>query len=117
MSDNNDFVLNVEHLNKNYEVDGSSVHVSDDVNLTVREGEFISIVGPSGCGKSTLLRIVAGLDKATSGKVENRGREIKGISKNIGMIFQEPRLFPWLSIRDNIAFCFSSSQKRKDKKR
>lgn len=117
MSDNKDFVLNIEHLNKDYEVDGSSVHVSDDVNLDVREGEFISIVGPSGCGKSTLLRIVAGLDKATSGKVENRGREIKGISKNIGMIFQEPRLFPWLSIRDNVAFCFSFRERRKDKKR
>lgn len=117
MSDKRDFVLTIEHLNKDYEVDGSRVHVSDDVNLTVREGEFISIVGPSGCGKSTLLRIVAGLDTATSGTVENRGREIKGISKNIGMIFQEPRLFPWLSIRDNVSFCFSSRQRRKDKKR
>lgn len=117
MSDNREFVLNIEHLNKDYEVDGSSVHVSDDVNLTVREGEFISIVGPSGCGKSTLLRIIAGLDRATSGKVENRGRKINGISKNIGMIFQEPRLFPWLTIRDNVSFCFSIYQKRKDKKR
>lgn len=117
MSENKDFILNIEHLNKDYEVDGSSVHVSDDVNLNVREGEFISIVEPSGCGKSTLLRIMAGLDSATSGKVVNRGREINGISRNIGMIFQEPRLFPWLSIWDNIAFCFSSRQKRKEKKR
>lgn len=117
MSDKIEYVLNIEHLNKDYEVDGSSVHVSDDVNLNVREGEFISIVGPSGCGKSTLLRIIAGLDKATSGTVQNRGREITGISKNIGMIFQEPRLFPWLTIRDNVSFCFSIYQKRKDKKR
>lgn len=117
MADNKEYVLNIEHLNKDYEVDGASVHVSDDVNLDVREGEFISIVGPSGCGKSTLLRIIAGLDKATSGKVENRGRKIRGISRNIGMIFQEPRLFPWLSIRDNVAFCFSIRQKRREKKR
>lgn len=117
MADNKEYVLNIEHLNKDYEVDGASVHVSDDVNLDVREGEFISIVGPSGCGKSTLLRIIAGLDKATSGKVENRGRKIQGISRNIGMIFQEPRLFPWLSIRDNVAFCFSIRQKRREKKR
>lgn len=117
MTDNKEYVLNIEHLNKDYEVDGARVHVSDDVNLDVREGEFISIVGPSGCGKSTLLRIIAGLDKATSGKVENRGRKIQGISRNIGMIFQEPRLFPWLSIRDNVAFCFSIRQKRREKKR
>lgn len=117
MSDQKDIILNIEHLNKDFEVDGSLVHVSDDINLAVREGEFISIVGPSGCGKSTLIRIVAGLDQATSGKVENCGREITGISKNIGMIFQEPRLFPWLTIRDNIAFCFNSRQKRKEKKK
>lgn len=117
MSDKEKFVLSIKHLNKDYEVDGSSVHVSDDVNLDVREGEFISIVGPSGCGKSTLLRIIAGLDWATSGKVEKHGKEIKGISKEIGMIFQEPRLFPWLSIRDNVSFCFSSRERRKDKER
>lgn len=117
MSDKKDFILKIEHLNKDFEVDGSTVHVSDDINLTVKEGEFVSIVGPSGCGKSTLIRIVAGLDKATSGKVENGGREINGISKNIGMIFQEPRLFPWLSIRDNVAFCFNGRQKRKEKKK
>lgn len=117
MSDNRDFILNIEHLNKDYEVDGSMVHVSDDINLNVKEGEFISIVGPSGCGKSTLLRIMAGLDTATSGKVVNRGIEITGISRNIGMIFQEPRLFPWLSIRENVAYCFSSREKRKEKKR
>lgn len=117
MTDHKDYILNIKHLNKDYEVDGSTVHVSDDINLDVKEGEFVSIVGPSGCGKSTLLRIMAGLDTATSGKVENRGRQINGISKNIGMIFQEPRLFPWLSIRDNVAFCFSSHQKRKEKKR
>lgn len=117
MSENKKYILNIEHLNKDFEVDNVSVHVSDDINLNVEEGEFISIVGPSGCGKSTLLRIMAGLDKSTSGKVENRGREITGISKNIGMIFQEPRLFPWLTIRDNVSFCFSSRQRRTEKKR
>lgn len=117
MSDNNNYILSIEHLNKDFEVDNSMVHVSDDVNLDVREGEFISILGPSGCGKSTLLRIMAGLDKATSGTVKNRGIEINKISRNIGMIFQEPRLFPWLSIRDNVAFCFNSRQRRKEKKR
>lgn len=117
MAYNKDFILNIENLNKDYEVDNSQVHVSDNVNLAVREGEFISIVGPSGCGKSTLLRIVAGLDRATSGRVVNRGREITGISKNIGMIFQEPRLFPWLSIRDNVSFSFSIPQRWKEKKR
>lgn len=112
-----DEILNIINLNKDFEVDGQMVHVSDNVNLTIRDGEFISIVGPSGCGKSTLLRIIAGLDQASEGTVMNRERQIKGISQNIGMIFQEPRLFPWLTIRKNVAYSFGFKEKRKNKKK
>lgn len=74
------------------------------VNLTVEEGEFISIVGPSGCGKSTLLRLVAGLLTPTSGKLSLDGKEIMGTDAKRGMAFQKPTLFPWLTVEENIAF-------------
>lgn len=108
-------ILQIKNLNKDFAVDGQMVHVSDDVNLEIRDGEFVSLVGPSGCGKSTLLRIIAGLDQASDGTIMNRERQITGISKNIGMIFQEPRLFPWLTIRKNVAYSFSLRERRKNK--
>ena len=74
------------------------------VNLTVEEGEFITIVGPSGCGKSTLLRLVAGLLMPTSGKLSLDGEEIMGTDAKRGMAFQKPTLFPWLTVEENIAF-------------
>ena len=74
------------------------------VNLTVEQGEFISIVGPSGCGKSTLLRLVAGLLTPTSGKLSLDGEEIMGTDAKRGMAFQKPTLFPWLTVEENIAF-------------
>lgn len=74
------------------------------VNLTVEEGEFISIVGPSGCGKSTLLRLVAGLLTPTSGKLSLDGKEIMATDAKRGMAFQKPTLFPWLTVEENIAF-------------
>lgn len=74
------------------------------VNLTVEEGEFISIVGPSGCGKSTLLRLVAGLLTPTSGRLSLDGEEIMGTDAKRGMAFQKPTLFPWLTVEENIAF-------------
>ncbi|MFU0825562.1 MAG: Aliphatic sulfonates import ATP-binding protein SsuB [Clostridium sp.] len=74
----------------------------DRVNMEIQSGEFVSIVGPSGCGKSTLLRIIAGLQKQTSGTVFLDGAEIQGPSYERGLVFQNPNLFPWLNIYDNI---------------
>ena len=84
------------------------------VNLTVEEGEFISIVGPSGCGKSTLLRLVAGLLTPTSGKLSLDGEEIMGTDAKRGMAFQKPTLFPWLTVEENIAF--GPKVRKEDKK-
>lgn len=69
------------------------------IDLTVAEGEFVSLLGPSGCGKSTLLRIVAGLDAPSAGHVSVRAG---ARSRGIGFVFQEPTLMPWASVRDNI---------------
>jgi len=74
------------------------------LDLTVAPGEILAIVGGSGCGKSTLLRLVSGLDRPTAGSVDLDGTPIVGPRAEIGMVFQEPRLMPWLTIDDNVAF-------------
>ncbi|MGJ5039886.1 MULTISPECIES: ABC transporter ATP-binding protein [unclassified Bradyrhizobium] len=76
----------------------------EPVELTIGNNDFVTILGPSGCGKSTLLRIVAGLDHPTSGKVLLDGREVTGPGADRGMVFQSYTLFPWLTVRENIAF-------------
>jgi sulfonate transport system ATP-binding protein len=78
--------------------------VLERVTLAIRRGEIVSLVGPSGCGKSTLLRILAGLDHDFEGEMRIEGTPQHGPSSRIGVIFQEPRLLPWLSVGDNIAF-------------
>jgi ABC-type nitrate/sulfonate/bicarbonate transport system ATPase subunit len=82
--------------------DGTPVHALDDVSLTVAAGELVSLVGPSGCGKSTLLRLVAGLDAPTAGELRVAEELIAGPSAQRGLVFQDPNLFPWLSVRRNI---------------
>jgi ABC-type nitrate/sulfonate/bicarbonate transport system ATPase subunit len=76
----------------------------EPIDLAVGNNDFVTILGPSGCGKSTLLRIVAGLDRPTSGRVLLDNREVTGPGADRGMVFQSYTLFPWLSVRENIAF-------------
>jgi ABC-type nitrate/sulfonate/bicarbonate transport system ATPase subunit len=73
-------------------------------DLQVSENDFVTILGPSGCGKSTLLRIVAGLDRQSSGEVLLQGQRIEGPGADRGMVFQSYTLFPWLTVRDNVCF-------------
>ncbi|MBW4599251.1 MAG: ABC transporter ATP-binding protein [Calothrix sp. FI2-JRJ7] len=95
--------LEVVNLRKSYrKQDGSEFVVLDNVNLTVGENEYISVVGHSGCGKSTLIKIVAGLEKATSGKVLLDGKEIRKPGAERMMVFQQYSLLPWLTVRENI---------------
>jgi NitT/TauT family transport system ATP-binding protein len=77
-----------------------------NINLQVREGEFISLVGPSGCGKSTLLKITAGLLSATRGRVTLDGEPIVGPRRDIGLMFQTATLFPWRTVKRNIMLPF-----------
>ena len=84
------------------EAGGSSMLALDGLSLSVAAGEMVSLIGPSGCGKSTLLRLIAGLDQPSSGELSVGGEPIKGPSAQRGLVFQDPNLFPWLSVRRNI---------------
>jgi nitrate/nitrite transport system ATP-binding protein len=95
--------LEVSNLYKSYpKSDGDEFVVLDNVNLSIGENEFICVIGHSGCGKSTLLKIVAGLEKLTSGSVRLDGKEIRKPGAERMMVFQQYSLLPWLTVRENI---------------
>jgi sulfonate transport system ATP-binding protein len=94
-------MLSLEHLSKTY-ADGT--RALSDINLMVHEAEIVGLIGGSGCGKTTLLRLIAGLDRASAGAMRLDGETIDGPNPAVGIVFQEPRLLPWLSVFDNIAF-------------
>ncbi|MCZ1269505.1 ATP-binding cassette domain-containing protein, partial [Paenibacillus tundrae] len=96
-------MLMISDLNKTFVAPVGEIIALNNIQLKVRKGELVTIIGPSGCGKSTLLKIVAGLDTQYTGTVLLNGKPIAGPSIEKGFIFQEPRLFPWLTVEKNIA--------------
>jgi ABC-type nitrate/sulfonate/bicarbonate transport system ATPase subunit len=96
--------LQINRLSKSFRISGSVVTVLKDIDLDIAAGEFIVIVGASGSGKTTLLRILAGLEKGDRGTVKVDGKIVTGVSSERAMVFQEPRLLPWLTVEANIAF-------------
>ena len=95
--------LEVENLVKSYPTqDKGEFTVLDNVNLTIGEDEYISVIGHSGCGKSTLLKIIGGFEKATSGSIRLDGKEIRKPGADRMMVFQNYSLLPWLTVRENI---------------
>lgn len=95
--------LTIENLVKSYpNSNGGEFVVLDNINLTIGETEFISVIGHSGCGKSTLLKIVGGLEQATSGLVTLEGKRIRKPGCDRMMVFQHYSLLPWLTVRENI---------------
>ena len=95
--------VSVEHLQKSY----SATPVFSDINFTLTQGEFVTLLGPSGCGKSTLLRCIAGLTPVDAGKILLEGQDIVPLSpqkRDIGMVFQSYALFPNMSVEQNVAF-------------
>nr|WP_082988030.1 ABC transporter ATP-binding protein [Bordetella bronchialis] len=97
--------LRIDGLGKRYPAAGrpDDVTVLDDINLDIPAGRFISIVGASGCGKSTLLRLIVGLDSDYHGSIRVDGRAVSGPGNDRGIVFQEHRLFPWLTVARNVA--------------
>ncbi|WP_201840143.1 ABC transporter ATP-binding protein [Microvirga zambiensis] len=96
-------LLQAVDLCHGYEARGEKVVALDNVNLTIHEGDFVTVVGPSGCGKSTLARIFAGLTMPSSGQALYDGKLIQGASKERGMVFQELAILPWRTVAGNIA--------------
>jgi len=97
--------LSVKNVSKNFAArDRTATHTPalDAVSFSVAAGELISIVGPSGCGKSTMLRLIAGLDFPSSGELRVGTEAITGPSAERGLVFQDPNLFPWLTVRRNV---------------
>jgi sulfonate transport system ATP-binding protein len=94
-------MLALDNVGKTYPND---VRALDGVSMLVAPGEIVVVVGGSGCGKSTLLRVVCGLDQPSQGRIQLDGARIAGPHERIGIVFQEPRLLPWLSVADNVGF-------------
>lgn len=91
----------VRGVSKIYEGTEPTVTLQD-INLTVEPGEFVCLLGPSGCGKSTLLELLAGLQHPTEGEVLLDGARLKGPSRKLGVVFQDPSLYPWRTIEQNV---------------
>ncbi|WP_050404243.1 ABC transporter ATP-binding protein [Bradyrhizobium embrapense] len=95
--------LDIEGVSHAFDIDGTTLPVLDNVSLSIAPGEFVALLGPSGCGKSTLLRLVAGLEKPRSGSLREDDARISGPHPSRVVVFQDPTLFPWRSVWDNVA--------------
>jgi ABC-type nitrate/sulfonate/bicarbonate transport system ATPase subunit len=95
--------LRIQSVSKSYRIENEPLPVLKNISFDIGAGEFVSVVGASGCGKSTLLRLIIGLDTDYDGDILLGSRRIEGPGPERGIVFQEHRLFPWLTVRQNIA--------------
>ncbi len=103
----------INNVQKVFKTPGKDVIALKDINLEIKQGEFVCLLGPSGCGKSTLLNAVAGFALPSDGEITVEGKNIIGPGPDRGMVFQEYALFPWMSISQNIAFGLEVQKKSK----
>ncbi|NOU91232.1 ATP-binding cassette domain-containing protein [Paenibacillus sp. LMG 31460] len=98
-------MIRINNVDKSFsQRKGTTYTALDQVSLTIKKGEFVSIVGPSGCGKSTLLNLIAGFEKVSSGTITVGGQKVTAPGADRIVVFQEHGLFPWLTVLDNVAF-------------
>jgi taurine transport system ATP-binding protein len=95
-------IIDIKNLYIDYDNDDSTLGAINDVSLDIYENDFVCILGPSGCGKSTLLKSIAGFIKPTKGSIQMHGEEIIAPDKARGVVFQEPNLFPWFTVKQNV---------------
>ena len=108
-------MLEISNISKIFKNNDKDVAALQKTNLLINDHEIISLVGQSGCGKSTLLRIIGGLEKASTGFIKLNNKIIKKPSSNIGMVFQDPRLMPWLNVYDNIKLSILNENNKQQK--
>ena len=109
--------IEIKNVSKRYiNLAGEENDAVDNVSLDIKPGEFVSFMGPSGCGKTTLLRIIAGLLKPDEGQLYLDGEEIKGPGYERGLVFQNPELFEWLNVEQNVAFGLKARKVYKEQK-
>ncbi|MBR1735874.1 MAG: ABC transporter ATP-binding protein, partial [Firmicutes bacterium] len=107
-------IVEIKHLTKIFDDGKNNVKALEDINLEISEGSFTSIIGGSGCGKSTMLRIIGGLENDYQGDVIVNGEKVNSPSREKGFIFQDHRLLPWLTVKENIRFSLPKEQKKND---
>lgn len=110
-------LIELRHISKRYDLPNQgNVRILEDISISIKEGELISILGPSGSGKSTLLRIIAGLVSPSEGSVLYNGKQIVGTNPGVGMVFQSFALFPWLTVLENVKLGLDNRPLREDEK-
>lgn len=107
-------IVEIHNLTKIFKTKDTEVIALQDINLEIEEGMFLSIIGGSGCGKSTLLRIIGGLETQYEGELLVDGKKVERPSREKGFIFQDHRLLPWLTVKENIRFSLPAEQKKND---
>jgi len=112
-----DASLLIQDVSKSYQLHDAALNVLNGIHLEIKPGEFLSIVGASGCGKSTLLRLIAGLDTSYTGSIIYQGKSITGTDLSRGIVFQEHRLFPWLTVEENIALAFTATSVSREERK
>lgn len=95
--------IRIDAVSHSFDLEGAPLPVLSDISLDIEPGSFVALLGPSGCGKSTLLRLVAGLDHARQGQIEVAGQAVADPDPSRILVFQDPTLFPWRNVRDNVA--------------
>ena len=117
--DPSDFVIRVENVSKVFHTPSqANLSALTDIKLDVRPGEFVTVVGPSGCGKSTLLKLIAGFSPPSAGRILFQGDEVRGLNTRVGYVPQESKLFPWLTVEENVGFGLDSKRySRADRER
>ena len=97
-------IIEIKRVSKQFQLQEQTIHALSDATLSIAKGEFVCLIGASGCGKSTLLRIMAGFEQPSAGAALMWDKPIERPDPGRGMVFQDYALFPWLSVRENIAF-------------
>lgn len=112
-------VIRVENVSKIFQTPTqTNLGALTDIELDIHSGEFVTVVGPSGCGKSTLLKLIAGFSPCSSGRIIFQGEEVRGLNTKVGYVPQESKLFPWLTVEENVGFGLSPKQySRADRER